>query len=175
MYYPWFVEDRERGDQMSRKVLIAEARKCVGCRICEQWCSLSHFGTVNPAKARLKITRLEDRGVNVPTICTQCNKPACIEACPHGALEKNQATGAIKLHKEKCTLCRKCVYACPQGAVFIHPTDEYVLICDLCQGRPKCVENCPEGALQYVPVEVSDRSFRCRIVEEVVKGDECRG
>lgn len=175
LYCPWSVEARERGERMSRKVLIAESKKCVGCRICEQWCSLTHFGTINPGKSRIKITRLENKGINIPTICTQCSKAACIEACPTEALSKDPKTGAIKLEKEKCTLCRKCIHACPQGAVSIHPTDEYVLICDLCHGRPKCVENCPEGALQYVPVEISDRLYRSLVVDEAAKGENSRG
>ncbi|MBZ4686449.1 MAG: hypothetical protein JG764_82 [Clostridiales bacterium] len=155
---------------MSRKVLTVEKSKCIGCRICEQWCSLTHHGVINPAKARVKVTRIEESGVDVPVICTQCSKAACIAACPEGALSKNSKTGAIKVDKEKCTACRKCVTACPNAAISVHPEDEYVLICDLCNGKPKCVENCPEKALQYLPIETSERIYRSKVVRDTAKG-----
>lgn len=160
---------------MSRKVLTVDSNKCIGCRICEQWCSLTHHGVINPAKARIKVTRLEESGIDKPVICSQCTKPVCIEVCPEGALSKNPKTGAIKVDKEKCTGCRKCVAACPNGAVSMHPEEEYPLICDLCNGKPKCVEHCPENAIQYVPIEVSERSHKSEAVRESVKGGKCRG
>lgn len=150
---------------LSRKVLVAEWQKCIGCRICEQWCSLSHSGVINPARARIKVCRDEASGVNIPVICTQCHRAACLEVCPTGAITRQGKTGAMKVDAGLCTLCRRCVQACPNGAVSITPGGETVQICDLCHGRPKCVENCPEGALQYLPVEVSDRLHRFRVVE----------
>lgn len=144
------------------KVLVAEKEKCIGCRVCEQWCSLSHFGVNNPCKARIRITRYEEKGIDIPTICHQCTKPACIASCPSAALERNPKTGAIKVIKENCTGCRLCMEACPHGAVGMHPTDGYVLICDLCHGKPKCVENCPEGVLKHVELANVDRLYRTK-------------
>lgn len=154
------------------KVLVADKEKCIGCRLCEQWCSLTHFGVTNPAKARIRITRLEEKGIDVPTICHQCTKAACIASCPTGALERNSKTGAVKLTKDKCTGCRLCMEACPHGAVGMHPTDGYVLICDLCHGNTKCVENCPEGALQYIDVSSVDGVYRTKAILAKEKGGE---
>ncbi|MEL7565208.1 MAG: 4Fe-4S dicluster domain-containing protein [Dehalobacterium sp.] len=159
---------------MSRRVLVAEAKKCIGCRICEQWCSLAHEGVVNPAKTRIKIFKSEETGNNVPIICTQCKKPACIAACPEDALSKDEKTGAIKIDKAKCTACRKCITACPNGAISMHPEEEYALICNLCHGKPKCVENCPEKAVQYLPIEQSERIHRS-IIGRKAEGGKVHG
>ncbi|MGF7186589.1 Fe-S-cluster-containing hydrogenase component 2 [Desulfitispora alkaliphila] len=152
------------------KTLVADAKKCIGCRVCEQWCSMVHHGAVNPAKSRIRVTRLEDKGVDVPTICMQCTKPACVSSCPTDALEKNPKTGAVKTDKEKCTGCRLCMEACPHGAVGMHPTEGYVLICDLCHGKPKCVENCPESALTCIDAKSVDSFYRAKALKAKEKG-----
>jgi len=57
---------------MRKKVLVFESSKCIGCRICESWCSISHFGVINPAKSCIKITRDHEKQLDYATICHQC-------------------------------------------------------------------------------------------------------
>lgn len=38
---------------------------------------------------------------------------------------------------------------CPAKAVFMHPTKNVAIKCDLCGGDPECMKHCPEGALVY--------------------------
>ncbi|MCD6325553.1 4Fe-4S binding protein, partial [Candidatus Bathyarchaeota archaeon] len=54
-------------------------------------------------------------------------------------------TEAVIVDKEKCTACGRCVEACPGKIPYMHPTENYAVICDLCGGKPKCVEACAEG------------------------------
>lgn len=141
------------------KVIVADPKKCIGCRICEQWCSMTHFNVVNPKKSRISVVRSHEEFMDYPITCQQCEDTPCIEACPDKikALSKDEKTGAIKVDKENCIACKKCVRACPYGAIKVHPTEKYVLICDHCEGDPQCVKHCPEGALQYIEKEEADK------------------
>lgn len=141
------------------KVLVADANKCVGCRICEQWCSMSHFQVGNPKKSRITVTRSHQEYMDYPIACRQCVDTPCIKACPPKikALSKDENTGAIKVNEEKCITCKMCIKACPHNAIKVHPTEKYVLICDLCGGDPQCVKHCPENALYYVEREEAER------------------
>jgi len=125
---------------------------CSGCRRCEIVCSLSHEGKIWPEASRIRVFMLVP-GIEIPHLCTQCHDYPCVEACPVGALSISKETGAVLVDKEKCTACGKCIEACPGKIPFIHPTENYAVICDLCGGDPECVKVCKEGlwnALQLV-------------------------
>lgn len=133
------------------KSIIVDADKCVGCRICEQWCSVGHFNVVNPRKARISVVRSHSDYMNYPLVCRQCPDAPCIDACPEkiSALSKNTATGAVLVNEESCIACGNCIKACPHRAIKKHPANKCVLICDLCGGDPQCVKHCPEQAVTY--------------------------
>ena len=85
---------------MTHKVLVVYPQKCTGCRICEQWCSMTHFGVVNPAKARITVNRLHERYLNMPVACTQCDDAPCIEVCPEEAISRHPDTFGLILEEE---------------------------------------------------------------------------
>jgi len=153
------------------KVLIANPNKCVGCRICEQWCSMRHFKVGNPDKSRITVIRSHEKYMDYPMACRQCEEKHCIIACPTKvkALSVNEETGAIKVDEEKCIACKLCIKACPYDAIKVHPTEKHVLICDLCDGDPQCVKYCPEGALLYVEQEEAQGILEAAAASE--KGD----
>jgi len=156
---------------MNRKVLYVDQGKCTGCRMCEQWCSLTHFGVINPAKARIRIVRDHFEQVDSSFYCHQCEDAPCINACPPkiNALSRDEKTGAVEVDQEKCIGCRRCQKACVHGAIRMHPSEKYVLICDLCGGDPQCLKHCPEKAIQYKePDEIHD-SIPDTIAEQEVK------
>jgi len=84
-------------------------------------------------------------GIEVPHLCVQCHDYPCVEACPTQALSVNKETEAVNVDKEKCVACGKCIDECPGRIPYIHPIENYVVICDLCGGKPKCVEACAAG------------------------------
>lgn len=151
---------------MDKKVLVFEAAKCIGCKICETWCSISHFEVNNPAKSCIKIIRDHDALIDQGIICHQCIDAPCIQSCKFEALHKDRKTGAVIVDEQNCTGCRKCIRACPFGAPSMLPKQKCILICDLCQGTPQCVENCPEQAVQYVERHKAERVYRSTILKK---------
>jgi len=84
-------------------------------------------------------------GADFPHFCAQCDGYPCVKSCPVKALSISKKTGAVLVKKRVCITCGKCIDACPGRIPHIHPTENYVLICDLCRGNPQCVKVCREG------------------------------
>lgn len=124
--------------------------KCTGCRSCMLICSFMHTEECNYHDSRVKIRSEEARGKHTPVVCRFCEEPACVSACPVGALTKSDSSGAIQVDQELCNGCEACVTACPFGAMFFDPRSQRPFTCDLCHGDPECVKVCqlPE-ALVY--------------------------
>ena len=135
------------------KNLLVYPEKCLGCRTCEMFCSLSHTDTCNPARSRVNIIKMDLDVHCVPMVCQQCLDPACENSCPVGAISRNPTTGAMETDRDICIGCRTCVFACPFGGTSVDPAEGTVIRCDLCGGEPKCVEACPYGAIVYVEEE----------------------
>jgi Fe-S-cluster-containing hydrogenase component 2 len=131
-----------------KKRLYIQEEKCNGCRICELRCSFEHDNCFSPSLSRITIRKNERKGISIPTTCVICC--VCIDSCTEGALSNCEQTGAIKVHKEKCTGCQNCVAACPFNAMKIHSTANVAITCDLCSGHPQCVRYCPEDALHFL-------------------------
>jgi Fe-S-cluster-containing dehydrogenase component len=86
--------------------------------------------------------------------CLHCISPACVSACPVGALKKDPVNGIVYYEEERCIGCRYCLLACP----FRIPRFEWesnapqVRKCQLCRHRYQegkyaaCCEFCPTGA-----------------------------
>jgi formate dehydrogenase iron-sulfur subunit len=88
--------------------------------------------------------------------CMHCVHPACVSACPVGALQKTDS-GAVTYDCTRCIGCRYCMVACPFGV----PKFEWdqalpkIQKCTLCADRqeiglaPACAAACPTGALLF--------------------------
>lgn len=132
------------------KNLLIYPEKCLGCRICEMFCSLSHTDTCNPVRSRVNIVKMDMDVRCVPMICQQCVEAACEKACPSSAIHRNETTGVMETEQERCIGCRMCLLACPFGGTSADPWEGTLIRCDLCEGEPMCVEVCPYGAIVYV-------------------------
>ena len=53
--------------------------------------------------------------INTLRKCMHCVEPACVAACPVGALHKNEDGTATVYEDSKCIGCRYCMLACPFG------------------------------------------------------------
>ncbi len=70
------------------KVLIVDADKCTGCRICQLVCSMARAGEFSPENSYIKVLRNKELDINVVTLhagCDQCGE--CVQWCPPQALK----------------------------------------------------------------------------------------
>ncbi len=134
-----------------KKVLIIDAARCMGCRLCETACSVARTGETGIYKSRIRTVRFPDDYFFSPSVCHQCESPACAQVCPTGALTKNLETGVVDWDKEKCVGCKMCLVSCPFGAIYMVGSE--IVKCDLCGGDPVCAKFCRMEALTYGEVE----------------------
>jgi len=136
---------------------------CSGCRRCEIACSLYHEGKIWPEASRIRVFMLVP-GVEIPSLCFQCEDYPCVEACPTEALSVNSQTGAVNVIASKCTACGLCIQACPGSVPHLHPEDNHIIICDLCSGKPKCVKACQEGQWDALMLITRKKEMSLRIL-----------
>lgn len=98
-------------------------------------------------------------GVEIPHLCAQCHDYPCVASCPVDALLVDERTSAVRVDREKCTACGLCITACPGKIPHIHPKNEYVVICDLCDGDPQCVKVCMEARFDVLRAVREKPSF----------------
>jgi carbon-monoxide dehydrogenase iron sulfur subunit len=134
---------------MVLKPITVRAQVCSGCRSCETACVFRREGLIGTSASRIRIVKDEAEGADLPRLCRLCADPACIPACPNGALERDRERGTVRLDEALCQACGECLTACPFGSLFQDPRDGTPLICDLCGGDPACVEICTTGALVF--------------------------
>jgi len=143
---------------MARKLAVVP-ELCSGCRLCELSCAIEHFGVNNPKKSAVRVlVTYPHPVVRMPIVCSQCKVPACGDACPVDALTRTD--GVVRLNKDVCISCMKCVEACPFGAIYAHEDVDNPIKCDLCDGSPKCVAICPKGAIRLIPEQALGESRR---------------
>ena len=137
------------------KILTIDPTRCTGCRVCEIACSLEHTDECNPTRARIKIMKNDEEGIDLPVVCMHCTNPPCVEVCPTGAMTQDNSSGAVLIMEELCLGCKLCMLVCPLGAVTVDTGSGQgkVIKCDLCKGNPKCVMFCETKAINFVPLE----------------------
>ena len=138
------------------KRIIAREEICMGCGLCEVYCTVQHSKTKDIIKAYketpkpISRVRLEvAKPISFAIQCRNCEDAPCVIACLSGAMTVDEETGRIKHNKDKCIGCWTCVMVCPYGALKMDISGKVVAKCDLCQEleSPACVANCPNRAL----------------------------
>ena len=164
--------------------LLVDTKKCQGCMTCMLACSLVHEGKENLSLARIQV--VQDSFAKFPdditlAQCRQCETPACVVACPTGAIYAEGKHANVRMvDAEKCIGCRACLKACPHtpGRAIWDFEDEKAQKCDLCadtpfwnaeggpDGRQACVELCPVGALKFtkeIPKQDGDEGYNINL------------
>jgi len=153
------------------KGMLSDLTKCIGCGWCQQACQ--EWNQL-PAQQRgeedtclsadtwtvPELQEVEEDGqwyhVFVKRQCMHCVDPACVSACPVGALQKLE-NGAVVYDCMRCIGCRYCMVACPFGIPKFEWKEPLGRIrkCTFCVDRqegglePACAAACPTGALVF--------------------------
>jgi carbon-monoxide dehydrogenase iron sulfur subunit len=157
--------EKIREGEVKKRVFV-DRNLCTGCRYCEAVCSLVHSREkqVNPREGRIIVHQDIPNARFDPIVCKQCDKAACVEACPFDAIPIDPQLGIPTIDIEKCTGCAACVEACPFGAMFFDGHRGVAMKCDLCAGDPQCVKFCRalphigHAALSFMTAEEWPRS-----------------
>ena len=85
----------------------------------------------------------------LPRLCNHCTQPACVEACPNGAMFKRAEDGLVLRDEDRCKGARTCARACPYKKIYFNATRGVSQHCIGCFPRleqgvaPACVRQCP--------------------------------
>ena len=71
----------------------------------------------------------------LPRICNHCLNPACVAACPSGAIYKREEDGVVLVSQDGCRGWRHCVPACPYKKVFFNWKTNKAEKCIFCEAR----------------------------------------
>ncbi len=109
---------------------------CIGCRACEIACKDKNGLAPGPRFRRVQYieggTYPEVFAFKINMSCNHCAEPACLPACPTGAIFKRRDNGVVDIDSTLCIGCRKCEAACPFGAPQFDPADNLVKKCNMC-------------------------------------------
>ncbi|WP_066255353.1 4Fe-4S dicluster domain-containing protein [Neobacillus drentensis] len=146
---------------MKQLGFLVHIEKCLGCRSCEFSCKNEHG---HEDSFRRNIHSLEDEDNKMghsfhhfSMACNHCENPACMPACPEGAIKK-KPNGIVMIDKAKCSGCGKCVIFCPFDAIKMNPLTAKADKCDMCYDRQMqgkttiCVSACPVKALEIIDI-----------------------
>lgn len=68
-------------------------------------------------------------------LCNHCTYPACLAACPRGAIYKRSEDGIVLIDQKRCRGYRKCVAQCPYKKPMFRPTTRVSEKCIACYPR----------------------------------------
>ncbi len=100
--------------------------------------------------------------------CKHCRTSPCHEACPTGAIMRNEF-GGIYYQTDICMGCEMCIAACPFGVPELSPNSGHSVKCMECYDRlrdglfPACETNCVTGAIDFGPRETMVEAARQRV------------
>lgn len=104
---------------MTKYVMVADLRRCVGCQTCTAACKLAN--NTMPGVMWRRVIDIEAgtfpdvQRVFVPTGCQHCDEPPCVAACPSQATQKRE-DGFVTQDYDICIGCGYCITACPYEA-----------------------------------------------------------
>ena len=146
--------------------ILVDVTRCTGCNQCVEACAQANqLGSADfmiqqspdglSARRWSAIVESPEGGF-VRKFCRHCLEPACVSACPVGAMYRSPE-GVVLYDSQTCMGCRYCMMACPFGIPRYEWESPAPLVqkCTLCYNRleqghlPACVESCPEQVLAF--------------------------
>ncbi len=146
-----------------KQAFLFDINKCVGCMACVTGCIIENGTSLNMnwrEVHRANPWKHPDLPIFYFSLaCNQCEEAPCMKNCPALAYSRDEATGAIVHHAEKCIGCTYCTWACPYDAPKFNPMTKVIEKCNFCVDRlhqakqPACVVACPVNALSFGEME----------------------
>jgi nitrate reductase beta subunit len=78
-------------------------------------------------------------------ICNHCTYPACLAACPRGAIYKRPEDGVVLIDQSRCRGYRKCIEQCPYKKPMFNSQTHISEKCVACFARLEAVDPLTEG------------------------------
>lgn len=147
-----------------RRGFLFDPSRCTGCLGCVGACA-ARSGTSGEAVFRkLHVLPPEDGFSDTFMLslsCNHCDRPACLTACPTGALVR-EGDGPVRHLERRCLGCGYCEMACPYDGIRRREGRDTVDKCDLCHDRevPACVASCFTEALRVIDLDRPDGAPR---------------
>lgn len=148
---------------MTHKGFYFNQSVCVGCRTCQVACKDKNdlpvgtlYRTVGTFESGVFPTAA---GYHLSIACNHCENPACVRACPTGAMYIDDADGTVQHDDERCIGCKSCVMACPYDAPTYRAEMGIVGKCNACKElrdageQVACVASCPMRALEFGDID----------------------
>ncbi len=140
--------------------------RCIQCWACQVSCKQWHGIKAGSIARRVVVDTVEGEFPKVvrtfnSKACNHCKTPACLEACPVGAISKREDNGAVVVDQDTCIACKTCVEACPYDVPqYDAEHDNKMDKCDHCMSlnvgdgeETRCVQTCPTQALHSGTLE----------------------
>jgi DMSO reductase family type II enzyme iron-sulfur subunit len=107
----------------------------------------------------------------LPRLCNHCSRPACVEACPSGALFKREEDGLVLRDEDACKGNEQCARACPYKKIYFNAARKVSQHCIGCFPRieqgvaPACVRQCP-GRAAFIGFLDDEASYVAKLVRK---------
>ncbi len=101
-----------------------------------------------PDKLSMKPASLPTHGTwffYLQRLCNHCTYPACLSACPRGAIHKRPEDGIVLIDQSRCRGYRKCVGQCPYKKPMFRATTRVSEKCIACYPRIEGKDPLTEG------------------------------
>ncbi|MGL5379513.1 4Fe-4S dicluster domain-containing protein [Clostridium sp.] len=134
---------------------LLDQRYCIGCQGCQTACQAANYSEPGEFLRVADNFEVKDNGPYLTVGCCHCEKPACAENCPVGAITKDAETGIVSTDYKTCVGCKTCIKVCPYDSPKFNETKKVSHKCDFCKDRlaageePACVEACPVKVLTF--------------------------
>ncbi len=151
-----------------------DSSACVGCKVCQVACKDKNDLPVGLLWRRVVqyeggewVSHPTRKELRIPTgifayslsiSCNHCEKAACVDVCPTGAMSKG-SDGVVKVDQGECIGCRNCEQACPYEAPQFDERAGKMTKCNFCEDlisegqNPACVDACVMRALKFGEME----------------------
>jgi len=151
-----------------KKGFIFDLNKCVGCHACVVACQIENGSQQNyPWREISTFNSFQHPEIPVfyfSMACNHCDEAPCLNSCPALAYSRDEKSGCIVFHEDKCMGCTYCTWSCPYDAPKYSNSKGTIEKCTFCTQRleegiqPSCTNLCPTGALDFGEITPNDQS-----------------